>query len=59
MNFPDNVNAEALTEDAVFMTLAVKVPGRDDVLARMVAEDTGTIYRAMNWASRQRMAIPS
>ena len=46
---PDNVDANALTEGAVFMTLAVNVPGRDDVLARTTAEDTGAIYRSMGW----------
>ena len=47
---PDSVNTEALTEGAVFMALAVNVAGRDDVLGRMTAEDTGAIYRSMTWA---------
>jgi hypothetical protein len=45
----DNADAGALTEGAVFMALAVNVPGRDDVLARMTAENTGAIYRSMAW----------
>ncbi len=50
---PDSVDAGALTEGAVFMALAVNVPGRDDVLARMTADDTGAIYRSMDWGQPQ------
>ncbi|MBT3885697.1 MAG: pyridoxamine 5'-phosphate oxidase family protein [Rhodospirillaceae bacterium] len=48
---PDDIDTGALTEGAVFMALAVNVPGRDDVLARMTAEDTGAIYRSMTWGA--------
>jgi hypothetical protein len=50
---PDSADASALTKGAVFMALAVNVPGRDDVLARMAADDTGAIFRSMDWGQPQ------
>ena len=41
---PASANGEQLTDGAVFMALAVNLPGRAAVLARMTADDTGAIY---------------
>lgn len=41
--------SELLTEDVVFTALAVNVPGREAVLARMTAPDTGRPYQQVTW----------
>ena len=40
---------DLLTEKAEFRALAVNVPGRDAVLARMTAETTGKVYKQVSW----------
>jgi len=42
--------ADLLAEDVVFQGLA-KTPGREAVLKRMTAEDTGRVYREVTWSA--------